>query len=424
MATLSLYRLLASLLHPVLPLWLGRRARRGKEDTARLGERFGVTSLPRPAGKLLWFHAASMGEALSVLPLMQRIGQVYPRVRFLLTTVTVTSARLAETHLPEGAAHQFAPVDTPQAIRRFLDHWRPDMAFFVDSELWPHMLHMTRQTGCPMFLLNARMSERAARRWRYCPPLVRAMLGNFTLILAKSTEDAARFRRLGAERVEMKGNLKFSVPPLAADARITEALRTRIGDRPLWLAASTHPGEETMIASVHQALKQEFPALLTLLVPRHSRRGDAIAAELRASGVRVARRGAGEEIRSDTDIYLADTMGELGVFYRLAGIVFIGGSLAAHGGQNPFEAARLDCAILYGPHMENFTEFCAALEAARGAITVRSATELAARVEALLHDPDRRNALAHAAAGAVRNTQHVLQDVLAALDPSLKELLS
>lgn len=412
---LRFYRILTCLLHPLLPLYLKRRARKGKEDVSRMGERFGRASLPRPGGRLFWFHAASMGESLSVIPLIKELRAKYPDARILLTTVTVTSARMVASRLPEGAFHQFAPLDTPQAMRRFLAHWKPNAAFWVESELWPNMVTMTGKTDCPLFLLNARISERSMKRWFRLRTLAQAMLDAFTLILAKSEEDARRFRNLGAQQVEVKGNLKFSAPPLEADSRVTGEILSRIGDRPIWLAASTHPGEETIIASAHQSLKESFPSLLSIIVPRHSSRGDEIAEGLRDSGLSVSQRSKEEDIQPETDIYVADTMGELGVFYRIAGIVFIGGSLVAHGGQNPFEPARLDCAILYGPHMENFHEFCAELEAMQGAVRVASPAELTARVGDLLRDHDREEKLAVAAMKTVQNNQQVTGRVLEAL---------
>ena len=384
-----------------------------------MAERFGKASLPRPQGRLFWFHAASMGESLSVIPLIKELRQRYPEARILLTTVTVTSARMVASRLPEGAFHQFAPLDTPQAMRRFLAHWKPDAAFWVESELWPNMVTMTGNTGCPLFLLNARISERSMKRWFRLRTLAQTMLDAFSLILAKNEEDARRFRNLGALRVDVKGNLKFSAPPLEADSKITGEIISRIGDRPVWLAASTHPGEETIVASVHQSLKESFPSLLSIIVPRHSSRGDEIAAGLRDSGLSVSQRSREEDIQPETDIYVADTMGELGVFYRIAGIVFIGGSLVAHGGQNPFEPARLDCAILYGPHMENFHEFCTELEAMQGAVRVVSSAELTARVGDLLRDHDREEKLAQAAMKTVQNNQQVTGRVLEALAPYL-----
>lgn len=420
---LKLYRFLTFLIHPLLPLYLKRRAGKGKEDPSRIGERLGCPSVPRPSGKLLWFHAASVGEAMSVLPLIRSMSQQYPEARFLLTTVTVTSARISAQRLPEAAVHQFAPLDTPQALRRFLKHWKPDTAFWVESELWPNMLLMTKKTGCPLFLINARISERSMKRWFRLRSLAQAMLESFTLILAKSETDARRFRNLGAERVEVKGNLKFSAPPLEADSKTVGAMLSQIGDRPVWLAASTHAGEETLVASVHQGLKESFPSLLTIIVPRHNQRGEEIADGLRAGGLQIALRSKQEELTPETDIYIADTMGELGVFYRIAGVVFIGGSLVPHGGQNPFEPARLDCAILYGPHMENFTEFCDELEAAQGAVRVHNATELSARIGDLLRDPHREEELAKAALKAVQRNQEVTGRVLETLTPHLDGVL-
>ncbi len=415
----GLYRSLSFIAHMFLPLYLRVRAWRGKEDPSRMQERFGRASLPRPHGTLLWFHAASMGEALSVIPLIRRIGETYPDVRFLLTTVTVTSAKMAVERLPNTAVHQFTPVDTPQSIRRFLKHWKPDMALWVESELWPNMILMTEKTGCPMFLLNARISERSMRRWFRFRNVASTMMRAFTLILAKSETDARRFKNLGATRVEQRGNLKFSAPPLEANSKATGELVAQTGDRPLWLASSTHPGEETIVASVHQSLKESFPALLSIIVPRHSHRGDDIVAGLKDSGLQVAQRSHKEPITQETDIYVADTMGELGLFYRVAGIVFMGGSLVPHGGQNPFEPARLDCAILYGPHMDNFTEFCMELEAVQGAIRVPSAAELGAHVSDLLRDHDWEEEIARAAYKAVQDNQQVIEQVLEALRPYL-----
>ena len=358
-----------------------------------------------------------MGEATSIVPLIRQLLERYPDLHILLTTVTVTSARNIAHRLPEKAFHQFAPIDTPSAIRRFLAHWNPDTAFWVESEFWPNMMLMTRKSGCRMCLLNARISQQSAERWYQLRPLIQMMLESFELILAKSDRDAARLKNLGAYQVEVKGNLKFSSPALEADPKVTSDIVQVVGDRPRWLAASTHPGEEAMMAEMHQQLKESFPSLLTVIVPRHADRGGEIARELRNKGLKVARRSKEEPIDNDTDIYLADTMGELGIFYRLSGIVFIGGSLVAHGGQNPFEPARLDCAILYGPHMENFTEFCQELESAEGAVRIQNTDELAVRIDDLLRDHDRQEKLAEAAFLAVKAKEKVIDDVLEAICP-------
>jgi 3-deoxy-D-manno-octulosonic-acid transferase len=361
-------------------LW---RAHKGKEVKERLGERVGKATIARSSGKLIWFHAASMGESSSVVPVIKRLLECHPEATVLMTTVTVTSAKNIGEKLPKGAIHQFAPVDTPIAIARFLKHWKPDVAFWVESEFWPNMMEMTHDTGCPMVLLNARVSRRSFRRWQRFRTSIEQLLCLFTMILAKSDEDASRLRNLGADahKVSVQGNLKFSAPALEADPKLTSEILGQIGGRRIWLAASTHSGEEEIIAGVHNQVKTTYPDLLTVIVPRHSRRGKEIAATIEKMEMRVALRSAKDEISSSTDIYVADTMGELGIFYRLAGIVFIGGSLVPHGGQNPFEPALLDCTILYGPHMDNFKEFCHELEVVHGAVLVKNEKVLAARVD-------------------------------------------
>ena len=382
-------------------------------------ERVGKAKLPRPEGKLVWFHAASMGESSSVVPVIKRLLEQHPEVKVLLTTVTVTSAKNIGENLPEGALHQFAPVDTPLAMKRFLEHWKPDVAFWVESEFWPNMMTMTHEHGCPMVLLNARVSRRSFRRWQKFRASIEQLLNMFTMILAKSEEDASRLRNLGADtqKVSVQGNLKFSAPALEADPKLTSEILGQIGGRRIWLAASTHAGEEDMMADVHQSVKATYGDLLTVIVPRHSRRGKEIATSIEKKDMRVALRSRGDEITSGTDVYVADTMGELGIFYRLAGIVFIGGSLVPHGGQNPFEPALLDCTILYGPYMDNFKEFCHELEVVHGAVLVKNETELAARVDELLRDQSRQEDIAQAALNAVCAKQTVIDDVLASLEP-------
>ena len=406
---LPLYRLGTNLAAPWANHFLSRRAIAGKEDAARLAERRGVAAEPRPPGFLTWVHGASVGEAQSALPLIDRL---LARGPVLMTTGTVTSAGLMRERLPPGAQHQFVPVDRPAWVGRFLDHWRPDLALWLESELWPNLVLATRARGTPMVLVNGRMSERSFRRWRWAPGTIRTLLGAFDLCLAQSEASAERFRALGAGRVAVPGNLKFAAPPLPVDPGSLEALRAAIGDRPRWLAASTHDGEEAIAGRVHQALAPRFPGLVTIIAPRHPARGAAIAAELPG---RVRRRAAHEA--PDGDIYVADTLGELGLLYSLSPIAFIGRSLAAGGGQNPLEAARFGCAVLHGPEMANFREAVALIgDAAR---EVADEAALTGAVGELLADPA---AVAARGAEARRRAQAgagTLDAVLAALAPYL-----
>lgn len=413
----ALYRGLTGAATPLVVAYLRARKRRGKEDDLRFAERLGTASQDRPDGPLAWVHAASIGEATSVLALIERLLQERPGLSVLLTTGTVAAARLVEPRLPRGARHQFVPADLPGAVTRFLDHWHPDLAIWVESELWPNLVLLTARRGIPMLLLNGRLSARSHARWRAWGTLAQAMLGSFSLCLAQDETQAARFHELGAPNVASVGDLKSAAKTLAVDAGALAALRLQIGGRPVWLAASTHPGEEDIALAVHHRVVDDHPGLLTIIAPRHPARGDEIAASAEYHGRRLARRSRGEPIAAATDIYLADTFGELGVFYSLAGIAFVGGSLIDNGGHNPFEAARLDCAVLLGPHTANCSAMADALLAASGAETVADGDALAAAVARLLEDTRRRGRMAKSAARVAADGLGTLDAALASIAP-------
>lgn len=420
--TPALYRALTALGGPAISGLLAWRRAHGKEDGARFAERLGVASRPRPAGPLLWLHAASVGEAQSSLSLIDRLLASRPRLEILVTTGTVTSARLMAERLPAKAVHQYLPVDRLAWVRRFLDHWRPDAALWIESELWPNLVLETARRRIPMALVNARMSDRSLAGWRRMPGLVRPLLAAFRRVLAQSEADATRFRSLGAAEVVMTGSLKYAAAALPAEPAALSRLGNALGDRPRWLAASTHPGEEAVVADVHRRLKRSHPGLLTLLAPRHPRRAEEIAAALGNAGLAVARRARGDMPEGGAEVYLIDTMGELGLFFRLAPIVFMGGSLVPHGGQNLLEPAQLGCAILHGPHVQNFRTIAADLAAAGAAEEVRDADELAAAVERLLADEALAGRRRAAARRASDGGGGVLDIVLAALAPVLDGL--
>jgi 3-deoxy-D-manno-octulosonic-acid transferase len=417
-----LYRQFMVAASPLIYLYLLQRQRRGKEDRERFHERLGRAKLPRPDGPLIWLHAASVGEAQSVLTLIARLRAERPHVRLLVTTGTVTSARLLRDRLPPGAFHQYVPVDRPLWVARFLEHWRPDLALWVESELWPNMIAETHHRRIPMVLLNGRMSAKSFAGWQRAPSLVRPLLAGFSLCFAQSSVEAARFARLGARRVQTPGNLKYAADPLPTPAEELAALRNAIGARPVWLAASTHSGEEEIIAAAHRILARARPNLLTIIAPRHAARGAALARELAMDGIVIARRAADQTITPQTSVYLADTMGELGLFYRLAPIVFVGGSLVAHGGQNVLEPARQDCAIVHGPHMWNFQEIVSEMYRVEATREVADAESLAREVNALLADPAARASRAAAARGVADAHRGVLDRVLSDLAPLLDAL--
>jgi 3-deoxy-D-manno-octulosonic-acid transferase len=391
----------ASLIAPGLRLMLRLRAARGKEVAERLPERFGVDPTPRPAGRLLWLHAASVGETVSILPVLSVLAE---QAHVLLTTGTVTSATLLASRLPElglqgRVLHRFVPLDVPAWAARFLDHWRPDAAGFVESELWPNLLRACRERDIPAMLVNARMSPRSFAGWSRVPGFARDVLGCLAQVQAQGEADAGRLRRLGAVCVTAPGDLKFAAAPLPVDPGELERLGALLAGRPVWLAASTHPGEDELVFAAHRTLAPAHPRLLTILVPRHPERGARIAAL--AGGTPTTRRAAGEAPPSEAGVWIADTLGELGLFYRLASIVFVGRSLLRPGGgQNPLEPARLGCAVAVGPHTGNFIDRAIVLEQAGALARVADAKGLAAWVDAMLRDPARREAMGRAAAEA------------------------
>jgi 3-deoxy-D-manno-octulosonic-acid transferase len=365
---------------------LRARAKRGKEDLARLDERLGGASVPRPPGKLVWIHGASIGESLASLALVSKLLES-PDTNILVTTGTVTSAQLMAERLPPRAIHQYMPVDSMAAAKRFLDHWRPDLALFIESELWPNIVLEAHARGIKMALVNARMSERSFHRWRRLPGLARRVLLSFEECLAQDATVAARLSTLGARSVRITGSLKVDAPPLPVDEKSLEAFRRALGIRPLFLAASTHPGEDEPLLQVAEALRRLGSDALTVIVPRHPHRGPEIAAMARAHGFTVERRATGALPSPATQVYVADTLGELGLFYRTTNFAFLGGSLVPHGGQNPLEAARLRTAVLTGPHTQNFDDVFAVILAAQGEGRVTSSDQLTALVSTLVCSP-------------------------------------
>jgi 3-deoxy-D-manno-octulosonic-acid transferase len=420
-AALAGYRAFGRVATPGLGLLFRRRAARGKEDGSRRGERFGRASQARPSGRLVWLHAASVGEMNAADALIDSLRGT--GVHVLLTTGTVTSARIAAARARPGVTHQFVPYDTSPNLDRFLAHWRPDLAVTMESEIWPATIAALDARGVPLAIVSATMSERTARGWAKARGFAWQVFSRIDLCLAQTQEDADRLSALGAQQVAVAGNLKYDSGSLTADPAALAELQALIGERPTWLAASTHEGEETLVGEVHRTASLAVPGLLTLLVPRHPERGDGIARDLRAAGLVVAQRSRGEAIAPDTDVYLADTIGEMGLFYRLAPVAFIGKSLVPEGGQNPLEAARLDTAILTGPHVFNLEDIYTPLLSAKGAQVVRDAQSLGAAVVAHLNDEALREKRARkaaevseAGAGALAATVHHLTALLDARD--------
>jgi 3-deoxy-D-manno-octulosonic-acid transferase len=412
---LKAYRTFTSLARPIAPTLLRLRERRGKEDPARRAERLGRASVARPEGRLAWFHAASLGETSAVLPLMAALAEARPSLSFLLTTGTVTSAKLAADRLIPRAVHQYAPLDAPEYVRSFLDHWRPDLAVLTESEIWPNLILESSARDIPMALVNARMTKRSFRKWRRNPGMARPLFSRFSLVLAQNETLARRFKALGAPSAIPTGNLKVDAPAPFVNQAVLELLRPTLDGRSLLIAASTHDGEDQIIADAHSELRRSLPNLCTIIAPRHPERGGAIAQMLKGRGLNVAQRSLGHLPDRTSDAYIADTIGELGTLYKLAPVAFIGGSLVDHGGQNPIEAVRQGAAVLTGPHWQNFRDAYRTLLSHRGAIEVHSAEEIAHAARQLLSDEAELGGMRSRASAALATISGALPRTIEAL---------
>lgn len=412
-----IYRALTSVGGPFLRRMTFARLKKGKEDVARYRERFGLAGAARPDGRLIWVHGASVGESVSALPLVAQMQKkLGPGWTVLMTTGTVSSAGIMAARLPAGVIHQFIPWDHPQWVARFLDHWRPDRVVWLESELWPNMLDAVKHRHIPAFLVNARMRPKTFLRWRYAGSLARHMLGAFQMILTGARAYVPYFMALGARHVEFAGNLKCAGEPLPVDAPKLEALRAQIGDRLCVGFLQAHPGEEIWAARLWAGLVDKHPHALVILVPRHPMRAPDMVARLRSvfkgkSGNPIALRSRGDAITVDTHIYIADTIGEMALWYSLCGLSVIGGSFIPHGGQNPIEGAAFGMVSVYGPHMFNFPELCALMEEAGAAIPAADGPSMVRAVTRLVETPDILASMQKAARTLSAANRSVVSDI-------------
>ena len=387
---IGIYNTIVRIMYPiVIRRYIEKRKKIGKEDIKRFNERVGRPNKKRPEGKLIWLHGASVGESISMLPLINRLLELYPDVHVMVTTGTTTSAEVMAKRLPERAFHQYLPIDNPVFATRFVRYWHPSIALWFESEFWPAMLSAIKRKNIPLILINGRISNKSFKRWQQFDFVIKELLSCFTACLGQSEEDAYRLRVLGAKDAMCLGNLKYAGLPIPVDQAKKAEIVEQVGDRPLWLASSTHDDEEFKIGRFLPELKEKHPNLLTIIAPRHPNRGPEIRDKLRDTyKLNVALRSEGDKITPETDVYIADTIGELGIWYEIASIVFIGGSLIPHGGQNFMEPSRCRDAVIVGPHMHNFTDAMNRAKHADAIIQVNDVIELTDMVDQLLSNKD------------------------------------
>ncbi len=422
-----MYRAGTRIFAPTANLLLSYRTRQGKEDSSRRGERLGVANTPRPSGQLIWIHAASVGETNAVLPLIGRLMARRPGLRLLLTTGTKTSAAVAAERLPQGVIHQYVPLDIPQVVQRFLDHWKPSLIVLTESEIWPNTIMEASDRKIPVAIVNARLSQRSHLRWRRSRRAARALFSRLRLVLAQSELLQRRFRELGARDTRNYGNLKIDSPPLPIDAGRRGALQSAVAGRPVFLAASTHDREEQAVIEAHRLLAAHIPNLLTIIAPRHPERGAEVVRLAQGAGLVVAQRSNGGLPGPNTELYVADTIGELGILYSITPVAFVGGSLIDRGGQNPIEAVRLGAVVLTGPSTRNFSDAYGELVRRDGATVVATSEAMADVARQLLQNPEELLRRQQAAAAALERLTGALEktaETLLELVPELKEIES
>ena len=387
---IGIYNTLVRTLYPiVIRRYIEKRKKMGKEDVKRFNERVGRPTKPRPDGRLIWLHGASVGESISMLPLINRLLEIYPDAHVMVTTGTTTSAEVMAKRLPERAFHQYLPIDNPVFAARFVRHWQPTIALWFESEFWPAMLSTIKRRNIPLILINGRISNKSFKRWQQFDFVIKELLDCFTACLGQSEEDAYRLRALGAKDAMCLGNLKYAGLPTPVDEEKKKEIQDEIGERPVWLASSTHSDEEVKIGRHLKDLLAKHSGLLTIIAPRHPNRGVEIKNALREKyQLNVALRSANEKIMPETEVYIADTIGEMGIWYELCPIVFIGGSLIPHGGQNFMEPSRCRDAVIVGPHMHNFTDAMNRAKRADGIIQVDETVDLIDMVDQLLSNKE------------------------------------
>lgn len=414
---LKIYRSFTYLAYPFIYFLLKKRLSIGKEDFRRIDERKGIYKKQRPDSRLIWLHGASVGECLSMMPLINYLVTL-PNTKVMVTSGTVTSAELMAKRLPEGAFHQFIPVDLPTYTKKFVRHWHPDVALFFESDFWPNMLMDVHAANIPLILLNGRISDHSFKTWQRLPSFIRPMLRLFDFGLGQTQEDAKRMQQLGFQKTDCVGNLKFSAVPAPFDGSELSKMKNEIGDRFVWVAGSTHDNEEEQLADIHLQLQQLHKNMLTVIAPRHPNRAEEIEKMLISKGLTVHRRSLDQDTQAD--IYLADTIGEMGLIYRLSEYVFVGGSLIPFGGQNMLEPMRMGACTFIGPYAFNFKEIVARAKQKNALVEVPDKEGLAHALQACIEDPSHRAEIETNGQALANSETAVLNRVVDVLKPYLE----
>lgn len=416
----QLYKFISMLIYPLIRLLLLKRVDNGKEDPDRYLEKLGYFTAARPSGKLIWFHAASIGEFNAILPIIRSISTEFPSINILVTTVTITAAKIAKDNLPSNAIHQFAPLDCHNIVKKFIGYWQPNLSIWTESEFWPNMLVLARKRS-PLLLINARLSEKSYSRWKLAKPLAKFILSLFNLILTQNNESKVFIEKLGVKNVIESGNLKFIAENFSFNSKEIEVLKKQIEERPIVMAASTHPGEEEMFIDIQKNLQQNN--LLTIIAPRHPVRTEEVVILLQKSNLNFITRSSKAKITQNTDVLLVDTLGEFGLFYRLSNIVCIGGSWTKIG-HNFIEPAKLKNLIVFGPNMNNSREVSDLFLNKKAAICAKNAPEVQKIIENYILNPQKFYTYQDNAENAVNEMNKIKTVVMNYITPYINKIMT
>jgi 3-deoxy-D-manno-octulosonic-acid transferase len=370
------------LFYPFAPIYLYFRKLRKKEDSVRFKEKLSKINIPRDNGFLIWFHVASIGEAMSILPLVEGCIEEKKIDKILLTSITLSSGKILEKRYKENSKvfHQFLPLDVPIFTNKFLEHWKPNLSIFIDSEIWPNLILQISEKKIPLLLINARITEKSFKRWKLIINFAKKIFEKFDLCISSNKESENFLKILGAKKIKNYGNLKFSQTKKNISNKLDSSLINKIKNRKVWCAASTHPAEEILCAKTHLKIKKIYENVLTIIIPRHIDRSDKINIELSGLNLKVVFYSKLDEMKQDTDILIIDSYGESLKFYNISKYVFVGKSLAENltinSGQNPIEPAKLGCKIFHGPNVTNFTEIYGYLKTLGVTNEVKNSDEL------------------------------------------------
>ena len=417
---LIVYRIIVAVAGPYMQYRVGNRLKSFGVSEIRRQEREGYPSEMRPDGQLVWLHAASVGESLSTLPLIEALHAADPQLRILLTTGTASSAEILARRLPTHVQHQFAPLDRPNAVERFLRHWRPQLAMFVESEIWPQMLLQTEALNIPVALINTRFSKKTRRHWRRIKHTLDRLVGRAELLHAQDTATATFLHGITGQTVLDGPNLKSLAAAPPVDEIELERMRASIRDRAVWLAALTHHGEDEIILAAHELVRESIPGALLILVPRHPERAPEIKEMVQGRGMEFSQRSLNQRISNDTSVYIADSLGEMGLWYALSPVTFLAGSLGNAGGHNAWEPASIGTALVSGPNFENAKASYNKLDLENCVSFATDAKEISSKILTLLEDSELTNHIAEKQRSLVAAERH---DGLAKLTRRIQEIL-